>query len=463
MQNFRRAACLAGVALISSLFLSNAVAAPNRSIAPHPGKIEKPSVNGAYFVSYETDMPRSELVKTIHKAGGKVKFRYQHQNVVAAYIPFENIDLIKSAAGVTRIVPDRLITAIGKPEGKGKKPPKNSDGEQITPKGVARIGADLTVHKGEGVGIAIVDTGIDFTHADLHVNPDCFTAYAACDDDHGHGTHVAGIAAAKHNGLDVVGVAPEATLYSVKVLDANGSGHDSKVLAGLEWVYNVSDGVDENDVSPPIRVVNMSLGRSGHINDGSPLQAAISNLTNLGISVVVAAGNDPTLEVSQNVPATYPEVMAVASTTAADGRNKCRSLRGYAIQSDTASYFSTDGKLDPVTGIGVTISAPGEDLENISGGCYIQPEGILSTKIGGGTTRKYGTSMAAPHVAGAVAVMWSKALATGGALDPEQARQTIRDTAEHIGDAPFDSPASSYSFDGEREGIINLPAAMDAM
>ena len=90
----------------------------------------------------------------------------------------------------------------------------------------------------------------------------CFTAFSACQDNNGHGTHVTGTIAARNNAVDVVGVAPNATPYAVKVLDAQGSGTDSTVIAGLDWII-----LNANSVSPPIRVVNMSLGRQGTLDD----------------------------------------------------------------------------------------------------------------------------------------------------------------------------------------------------
>ncbi len=96
-------------------------------------------------------------------------------------------------------------------------PPSN----QVVPSGVTRIGAapGQLSETGAGVGVAIVDTGIDLGNPDLNHGSDCFTAYASCQDGAGHGTHVAGIVAANDNDVDVVGVAPGATVYAVKVLD----------------------------------------------------------------------------------------------------------------------------------------------------------------------------------------------------------------------------------------------------
>jgi subtilisin family serine protease len=235
----------------------------------------------------------------------------------------------------------------------------------------------------------------------------------------------------------------------VKVLDDGGSGSDSAVIAGLDWVYSRSD--------PQIRVVNMSLGRDkvdGDMALDSPMRAAIRQLYAKGIIVVAAAGNEAAKEVIQKVPAGFPEVLAVASTTAKDGSNACRLLQN-PIRKDTASFFTTDGSLDstPDGLIGVTISAPGEDQENVSRGCLISSVGILSLKAGGGTIRYSGTSMAAPHVTGIVARVLQKGLAVG----PEGVRGYLQTNASAKQTAPLDSPTSSYSFDGEREGVAVAP------
>jgi subtilisin family serine protease len=348
---------------------------------------------------------------------------------------------------VLSVVPDREVEKLGKPTGDA-----SATAAQVVPAGVMRIGAQpgAVAFTGAGVGVAIVDTGIDFHHGDLAVAAACFTAYAACQDDEGHGTHVAGIVAAANNGIDVVGVAPGATLYAVKVLDRRGRGSDSTIMAGLDWIA-----AHATEVSPAIRVVNMSLGRRGTLNDNPALRDLVQTVVEAGITVVVAAGNDSTLEVSDQVPATYPGVVAVASTTATAGSSACGGHPS-PVSSDTASYFTTDGAFDSLTG-GVSVSAPGEDHEDINRSCFLSSVGILSTRLGGGTVRMSGTSMAAPHVAGVVALM-----AEQSAVTPDVARRRLRLGADGVTIAPLDSPAGGYSFDGEREGVVSAPGALSA-
>ena len=371
--------------------------------------------------------------------GATLRFNYSIVDAVAITGAGVNeIAGLQREISVLEIIPDRAVRAFG---------------QQTTPEGVKRVGEPVPGSDGSGIGVAVVDTGIDWDHPDLsgRIATDFFAAYGdTCLDDEGHGTHVAGIIAALDNDSYVVGVAPGATLYCVKVLDSAGFGWDSDIMAGLNWVVlaNANPSLD-----PKIRVVNMSLGRLGSLNDNSAYRAAVQALYNEGIAVVVAAGNDPSKEVKHMVPATYPEVFAVASTTAKDGGNEggCASFTG-TIPADTASYFTTDGKLHKRSGIGVTISAPGAKQENVTWDCFASSEGILSLELDGDTTSMSGTSMAAPHVAGIVARMMQ--VPGPGLTDVETIRSVIRDGADRKGEAPLNSPTFGYSYDREREGIV---------
>jgi len=369
-------------------------------------------------------------------------------NGYAAFIPPGLLRRVAADPQVEAIIPDRVVTINKKPSGGGGGGGTTS---QTIPEGVKRIGAapGATGFTGAGIGVAIVDTGIDLGHADLGTPFDAFSAFGgSAQDDHGHGTHVAGIVAALDNSQDVVGVAPGAQLYAVKVLDAQGSGSDSDIIAGLDWIA-----ANANSVDPPIRVANLSLGRPGTLDDDPALHTAFANVVVSGVTVVVAAGNDCSTEVSQQVPATYPEVIAVASTTAKDGATAYKNIQAPA---DTASYFTTDGAFDSKTGIGVTISAPGEDQENVLRGYRLSSVGILSLKLGGGTTRMAGTSMAAPHVTGVVALLEQKA---NGALSSEDVRDTLVGGAQNP-KAPLDGITTCYTFDGDREGVLSARGAL---
>jgi subtilisin family serine protease len=409
--------------------------------------------DGDVIVIFREGMDVGGRDRAVHGVGATVRRHFQTVAATAARLPdVAARQFLEQHPEVVAVIPDRPVRAHAKPGGGG------GSAGQVIPAGVQRIGAapgnlDFT---GRGIGVAVADTGLDFNHADLTpLGSACFTAFSSCADDNGHGTHVAGIIAARNNKLDVVGVASDATLYAVKVLDSAGNGTDSTVMDGLEWVAI-------NRADPPIRVVNMSLGRAGQLNDNPALRAIVQTLYNQGITVVVSAGNEPDLDVSQQVPATYPEVLAIASSTAVDGSNGgCRFFTGI-IAADTTSSFTTDGRFDPTTGIGVTVSAPGEDRENVTRSCFSTSVGILSTKLGGGTTRLSGTSMAAPHAGGVVALMWEKTLLLNpdGLLRPEDARATLRAKAALVGEAPLDSPTTGYSFDGEREGILSAPSAL---
>ncbi len=411
------------------------------------------------IVSFDSLVSKDERSVVIRGAGAAVRFNFSIIDAAAVLVPNEAAYwALADDPDVTAFTPDRRVEAFAKEKSCSPWPSCKNDtsdpvdsggggGLQPPPSGVARIGADATGYTGDGIGVAIVDTGLDFSHADLAGNiataaTDCFDAFDGdCSDANGHGTHVGGIVAAVNNDIDVVGVAPDATLYAVRVLDSTGSGSDSGVIAGLEWVAARANVID---------VVNMSLGRSSS-SDDSLMNTAVQTVIGAGITVVVAAGNDPFKEISQMVPAGLPNVMAVASATAEGGNNKCRSYSG-TIAADTASYFTTDGA-------GVAISGPGAQKENISRGCRAQSVGILSLALGGGTTRKSGTSMAAPHVAGVVALVLDAAC---GTLTPAQVYGIVAGSADGIDSLPNGSPTGGYSYDGVLEGIVDAPEAVFA-
>jgi subtilisin family serine protease len=193
------------------------------------------------------------------------------------------------------------------------------------------------------------------------------------EDDNGHGTHTAGIAAALDNDDGVVGVAPGARVWSVKVLDANGSGTYSDVICGLDWVAANAGTID---------VVNLSLSGEGGEDSNPPFHTAVSNVVNAGVVVVVAAGNQGT-DAASRVPASFDEVLTVSGLSDSNGQPGGGGERTcFGLNDDAFLIFSNFGH-------DVDIMAPGD--------C------ILSLQPQGGPIRESGTSEASPHVAGAVA------------------------------------------------------------
>jgi subtilisin len=262
--------------------------------------------------------------------------------------------------------------------------------QQQTPWGISRIGANTSENTGEGVHVYVIDTGIDSDHADLSSNVAEGFSVERClglgcsnawDDDQGHGTHVAGTIGAIDNNLDVIGVAPAVTLHAVKVLNAAGSGSNSGVIAGIDWVTQQAE-----SLGVPV-IANMSLGGGGSktgtcTNNGfignDNFHRAICNAKNQGVIFAVAAGNDGE-NANQATPAAYDDAVITVSAT--------------NVNNDWASFSNWGNATADWTihqSAPVAIAAPGVN--------------VLSTQNGGGTTTLSGTSMAAPHVAGVLAL-----------------------------------------------------------
>lgn len=196
---------------------------------------------------------------------------------------------------------------------------------QTMPYGIALVhGPDdwAATVKGDGVNVAIVDTGIDYTHPDLKDNFQGGYNFVAQPnttdpkDDNGHGTHVAGIIAAEDNNIGVVGVAPHAKLWSVKVLDSKGSGSTAAISAGINWVVAQKAALGGN------WVINMSLGVCADPTDSNCASAPPQSMLNAcqkaadaGVLIFAASGNDssPGLPKPVSYPAAFPSVVAVGA------------------------------------------------------------------------------------------------------------------------------------------------------
>ena len=220
--------------------------------------------------------------------------------------------------------------------------------------------------------IAILDTGIDLDHADLNVfhERSFIPGTINADDDHGHGTHLAGVAAAKDNSFGIVGIAPGARLWAIKVLESSGMGEISTLIKGLDYINQHQNQVD---------VAVLSLGCEC---ESGALDIAINNSIKAGITIVVAAGNEGK-DAGTFTPANNPEVITVSAIADTDGKCGGNGPPTPYGADDMLASFSNYGNV-------VDISAPGVD--------------IYSTFKSNSYTKLTGTSMAAPHVAGAAAL-----------------------------------------------------------
>ncbi|MFC0623351.1 S8 family serine peptidase [Kribbella deserti] len=231
-------------------------------------------------------------------------------------------------------------------------------------------------HTGAGTKVAVLDTGIDTTHADLSdavVQQQDFTGseYGA-DDRSGHGTHVASTITGR--GGSHQGVAPGTELLNGKVLGDDGSGSESAVLAGMEWA--VAHGAD---------VVNMSLSSSDPGNGSTPLEQAVDRLTaETGALFVVAAGNEGPGSQTIGSPASADSALAV----------------GAVDRSDQLAPFSSRGPRRGDGAIKPDLTAPGVGIVAARA-----QHATIGDPVGTGYSRLSGTSMAAPHVAGAAAIL----------------------------------------------------------
>jgi hypothetical protein len=310
-------------------------------------------------------------IALVRNLGGEMVVAYRIIPGVAARVPERALEELRRNPAVAYVELDGIVHATG----------------QQVPWGVARIGAPSvwSSSTGAGIKVAILDTGIQYDHPDLAANikggisvvgEENNTDPAKWNDGHGHGTHVAGIVAAVNDNTGVVGVAPAAWLYAVKVLADDGKGYISDVIEGIDWC-----------VQNEMRVLNMSLGTA---NDVLAFKEACDKAYADGILLIAAAGNEDDNGVLY--PAKYESVIAVAA----------------ADEYDNVPSWSSRGPE-------VELAAPGVN--------------VLSTYKGSAYAWADGTSMASPHVSGTAALVWAKNLG----LTNIQVRSVLQQTAFDLG------------------------------
>ena len=342
----------------------------------------------------------------VHRAGGKIFRDHRLINAVSAELSEVSVSALKKDPHVAYIEADKVITVV-----EPVLVTSSTDQELLDSWGVKRIGADMAAMKGikgAGINVAILDTGIDSNHPDLKDNYKGGYNFVYDNNDpyddsrYGHGTHLAGIIAARDNGTGVVGVAPEASIYALKVLNGGLMGTTTDILAGIEWA-----------ITNKMNVINMSFGAQ---MDSLAFRDACDAAFKAGIVLVAAAGNFNQPIVDN--PAGFDPVIAVSATA----------------QDDTKALFSNYGAK-------VELSAPGL--------------AVMSTVPGGGYGLMSGTSQATPHVTGVAALIFSSGIEdeNGDGSLADEVKQRLVATATDLGDPGRDA---YFGY-----GLVNAVKAVD--
>jgi subtilisin family serine protease len=375
----------------------------------------QPAAMGTYIVVLKDTAGAPATVASRHARhfGAKVGFIYGSAlKGYSANVPVADVNALRRDPNVAYVTQDRQVHTEA----------------QTLPTGINRVDGELSsAISGNGSGsvnvdVAVIDTGISTSHPELNVVGGRACNGSTFNDQNGHGSHVAGIIAARDNGSGVVGVAPGARLWAVRVLNASGSGSFSQVICGVDFVT-------ANHAT--IEVANMSLGGGGFdpgtgCTTGDALHDAICRSVQAGVTYVVAAGNS-NANAASTVPAAYNEVITVSALADFNGKPgggaaaTCR-----ADVDDTRADFSNFGA-------DIDIMAPGV--------C------ILSTYMGTSFATLSGTSMASPHVAGAAALYKS----THAAATPAQVKTALQ-SAGNLSWNASDDP------DGLKERLLNVDA-----
>ena len=361
------------------------------------------------IIGFRTSLSLSESAKheKVFQRGGRVERSHKFVSAISAQLPEEEIARLKSDSDVAYVEADSVVTAV-EPVMAAAAPLQ----EYLDSWGVLRIGAEAAAAagiRGAGVKVAILDTGIDYSHPDLMDNYKGGYNFVYDNNDpfddsfNSHGTHLAGIIGAKDNGTGVAGVAPDVSLYAVKVLNGGMAGSLSDIIAGIEWA-----------ITNKMNVINMSLGGTDF---SQAFQDACDKAYKAGIVLVSSAGNFNSPVV--NYPAAFDSVIAVSATGL----------------DDSHAPFSNYGPK-------IELAAPGV--------------GIKSTIKGGGYGSLFGTSQATAHVSGAVALLLSTNIqdVNGDGSVADEVRQRLAETARDLGDPGRDS---YFGY-----GLVNVAKAVNA-
>ena len=412
-----------------------------RAVPPFATSANSERYEATHIVLLEAGADAASVAST-HDIAVTVPFRHIF-NGFAGAVPEDKLKGLKHDPRVTLVEPNMAFHLQG----------------ETVPTGVRRIGANRNLgnnppEKGGRVPVVVgvLDTGVQGDHPDLNVNigssVDCASPGPICTkgqarDTNGHGTHVAGTIAALNNGVGVVGVAPGAEIWSIRV--CSSACFLDHILKGHEYVSANAD---------TIAVINVSLGGLGW---SVALRAAINDNVEQGVIVVVAAGNDSTDiyggdgtigNGNEMTPAAYPEALAVSALADTDGK-------AGGVGPDT--IYGPDDSLASFSNFSIAVApdnpvrSPGAAIDWAAPGVK-----ILSTYKGSSYATLSGTSMAAPHGAGAAALYIA---ANGRAFDAAgvaAVRQALIDSCQVMAAWRPDSLDVDSDPDANHEGIVNV-------
>jgi thermitase len=364
------------------------------------------SVKGEILVKFKESITPNEVTEVHRKLGGRIKETINGINVqvidvgskkvgeaISAYARDGRVDFVEPNFIASALTDDTFFNNQWALNNTGQKT-CNTDGKICT---TGTLDADIDAPEAwaqttgsSNIRIAILDSGIDQNHPDLMAKiiiNNNLTGSNTVDDNYGHGTHVAGIAAANtNNSLGVAGIGYQSSLLNVKVLGDDGYGAYSWISSGIVWAA-------DNGAN----VINMSLGSNFK---STTLESAVKYAWGKGVVIVAAAGNSANS--SKTYPAYYSNCIAVAATT----------------NNDVKASFSSYGSW-------VDVAAPGENVYST----FPNHPFYLQTVYGRSNNYDFGngTSMSTPHVAGIAALIWAK--------EPNLSNQEVRTRIEQTADA----------------------------
>lgn len=382
------------------------------------GQMSGQIIPGHYIVTVKRGVDPQSVARE-HGVAASAAWKHALNGFAGPASPGQVAELRRDSR-VGSVEPDRLILLSPSEVRGAGGPPTGSPPPQAVPNGIKRIGANqnsMGSYDGSGsrpvaVNVAVIDTGIDLTHPELNVqrNVTFVNGTKSGTDDNGHGTHVAGTIAARDNAVGVVGVAPGAPLWAVKVLDRNGSGALSQVISGINYV---------TQNAATVKVANMSLGMTGTSAAGD---TALNNSVAAGVTYCVAAGNEK-LAASGSWPASNPNVIAVSALSDYNGAGPCGGTvsppASSPIKDPDDSFASYSNFGNPP----VDVCAPGTN--------------IYSTYKGGSYATLSGTSMATPHATGSCALFIAYQNSVNAATNPQSVKNAVVYNAKLQSDSCF--------------------------